>query len=255
MGLDVYAGTLTRYYSHGWKTRMQRYAEEHGKEYSRISPDGKDYDLSERDPEIYRRDIMEWMDWILESLARDGGGTHGHWTEDDGCPYYTDKPDWDAFGAMLLVTACHIYGEPVPPKVEKDWKYYEDPLIDMLCGDYGENMSLLSGVTWWLPLPLRFIMEASKPYGEDVTIGTTEGLKGELREINRNVWDADRETIIGWSSSEGYPDDWEMGRITNRDGETVPEYDTESLAKFAFSILYQAVEFSERYGVPIILDY
>ena len=36
-------------------------------------------------------------------------------------PYYTDKPDWDAFGAMLLVAACHTYDEPVPPTVEKDW--------------------------------------------------------------------------------------------------------------------------------------
>ena len=28
MGLDIYAGTLTRYYSHNWKTVVQRWAEE-----------------------------------------------------------------------------------------------------------------------------------------------------------------------------------------------------------------------------------
>ena len=28
MGLDIYAGTLTRYYSHNWKTVVQQWAEE-----------------------------------------------------------------------------------------------------------------------------------------------------------------------------------------------------------------------------------
>ena len=27
MGLDIYAGTLTRYYSHNWKTVVQQWAE------------------------------------------------------------------------------------------------------------------------------------------------------------------------------------------------------------------------------------
>ena len=30
MGLDIYAGTLTRYYSHNWKTAVQQWAEENG---------------------------------------------------------------------------------------------------------------------------------------------------------------------------------------------------------------------------------
>lgn len=30
MGLDIYAGTLTRYYAHNWKTIVQQWAEENG---------------------------------------------------------------------------------------------------------------------------------------------------------------------------------------------------------------------------------
>ena len=30
MGLDIYAGTLTRYYSRNWKTVVQQWAEENG---------------------------------------------------------------------------------------------------------------------------------------------------------------------------------------------------------------------------------
>ena len=249
MGLDIYTGTLTRYYSRDWKTSIQRFAEDHGKGYSRVGPDGSEYDLGPRDPEMYRGDILEWMDYILESLERDGGGTHGRWNDDEGCPYYTGWPDWDGFGALLMVTACNIYGEPVPARVSKGWKYHEEPLVDSLCGDYGESMTLLSGVTWWLPLPLRFIMDASKPYGEDVRLGTVLGLKGELREINRNVWDADEDTILGWSSPESLSEDWMLGRITS------DECDMEALAKVTFSMFYRAVRFSEEHDVPVILNY
>lgn len=80
MGLDIYAGTLTRYYSKDWKTSIQRFAEDHGKAYSRVGPDGSEYDLGPEDPERYRDDIGEWMDYILESLERDGGGNHGDGT-------------------------------------------------------------------------------------------------------------------------------------------------------------------------------
>ena len=32
MGLDIYAGTLTRYYSHNWKTVVQQWTEENAAE-------------------------------------------------------------------------------------------------------------------------------------------------------------------------------------------------------------------------------
>ena len=40
MGMDLYAGTLTRYYAHNWKTVGQQWAEENGYGFHRITPDG-----------------------------------------------------------------------------------------------------------------------------------------------------------------------------------------------------------------------
>ena len=40
MGLDIYAGTLTRYYSHNWKTITQQLAEENGWGFQKITPGG-----------------------------------------------------------------------------------------------------------------------------------------------------------------------------------------------------------------------
>lgn len=37
MGLDIYVGTLTRYYTHNWKTATQQWTEGNGYGFSRIT--------------------------------------------------------------------------------------------------------------------------------------------------------------------------------------------------------------------------
>ena len=59
--------------------------------------------------------MENWRDQILSAISQPGQPPYTPWPEDNEKPYYTDKPDWDAFGAMLLVAACHTYDEPVPP--------------------------------------------------------------------------------------------------------------------------------------------
>ena len=76
--------------------------------------------------------VEDWRDQILAAISQPDQPPYTPWPEDNEKPYYTDKPDWDAFGAMLLVAACHTYEEPVPPTVEKDWDFGEHPLIARL---------------------------------------------------------------------------------------------------------------------------
>lgn len=53
------------------------------------------------------QDIVEnWRDQILAAIAVPEQAPYTPWPEGNEKPYYTDKPDWDAFGAMLLVAAC-----------------------------------------------------------------------------------------------------------------------------------------------------
>lgn len=42
MGLDIYAGTLTRYYSHNWKTITQQLSEENGQHYKQVDENGNE---------------------------------------------------------------------------------------------------------------------------------------------------------------------------------------------------------------------
>ena len=72
------------------------------------------------------------------------------------------------------------------------------------------------------------------------------------------VWQAEEHAILSWGDTEGYSTDGVYGpdgKINLDDLQVHTEYNTESLAKFAFSIFWQAMKFAEEHTVPILLDY
>ena len=73
MGLDIYAGTLTRYYSHNWKTVVQQWAEENGYTFNRITPDGEPADDEEElSPAEVQAAVENWRDQILSAISQPG---------------------------------------------------------------------------------------------------------------------------------------------------------------------------------------
>lgn len=60
MGLDIYAGTLTRYYAQNWKSATQQWAEENGYTFSRITAEGANDDVAS--VEEIRRAMESWQD-------------------------------------------------------------------------------------------------------------------------------------------------------------------------------------------------
>ena len=212
MGLDIYAGTLTRYYSHNWKTVVQQWAEENGWGFQKITPDGGAADNEEEmSPAEVQAAVENWRDQILSAISQPGQPPYTPWPEDNEKPYYTDKPDWDAFGAMLLVAACHTYDEPVPSTVEKGWNFGEHPLIARLASDEERVWSLFRGVTWWLPLADAFFFQAPLPTDNQAMIATLGGLRKELEKLNQLAWQADEDAILDWADTEGYPIDGTIG--------------------------------------------
>jgi len=259
MGLDIYAGTLTRYYAQNWKTVNQQWAEEHGWGFQRITPGGEPLaGEGQAPPAEVQKDMENWRDQLLTALAQPGREPYAPWPEDSEKPYYTDKPDWDAFGAMLLTAACHTYGEPVPSTVQKDWKFTEHPVIKRLTEDRERVWSLFRGADWWIPLSDGFLFQAYLPNGARAVVATVGALRGELERLNALAWQADEDTILGWSRTEGYPAGVEVGPggvLAEPDGREHTEYNTESLAKFSFSIFWRALRFAEENRVPVLMDY
>ena len=94
------------------------------------------------------------------------------------------------------------------------------------------------------------------PHLEESPLATNALLFAELKRYNAFEWNADRDTIISWSTTEGYPADAMYSREGGYKEMGLHEvYETESLARFAFSILWQAAEFSLTHGTVIVYDF
>ena len=88
MGLDIYAGTLTRYYSHNWKTVVQQWAEENGYSFNRITPDGEPADDEELSPTDVQAAVENWRDQILAAISQPDQPPYAPWPENNEKPYY-----------------------------------------------------------------------------------------------------------------------------------------------------------------------
>jgi len=256
MGLDIYAGTLTRYYAQNWKTVVQQWAEENGYDFRRITAEGGEPPQETLSPEEVQAAVSSWRDQLLAAIPGPDGTPYAPWEENNEKPYYTDKPDWDAFGALLLYAAARVYGEPAPPTVEKNWDFQEHPLVKRAMEDGEKNWSLFVGATWWLPIRDCFYLRGPNPAGAEIVISTAGSLLAELSRINELGWQADEETILRWASTEGYPVDGTVEADKSLTwGAEHTVYETESLAKFACSILWQAAKYSLEHQVPILMDF
>ena len=253
MGLDIYAGTLTRYYARNWKTSVQKWGETNGVNVNIVRNEPDDVQIAP--PEEILAGVTGWKEQFLAVY-----GQHITepllWNEDnDVTPYYTDKPDWCAMEALFLYIACKNLKKKVPKTVKKNFSVFEDPIYKKYKQSQREISSLTDGAGWWLPIRDEFMVDSCLPTGQEKTFGTVGMLKGELMEVNAIEWNADEQTILNWNTEEGYPTDALYGKgkveyIANNE-----EYDTVSLAKFAFSILWQAVKHAEEHGTLIIFDY
>src|SRR5687768_10259928 len=105
MGLDVYVGSLVRYYTGNWETIVQQLGRETGMHVevrrpplpkptligrlrALLSPHGADAAV---------RDIERWRRQLEHQI-----GSHITWNEEPDAVYFTDKPAWDGYGALVL---------------------------------------------------------------------------------------------------------------------------------------------------------
>ena len=258
MGLDIYAGTLTRYYCGNWKNMVQQWAEACGHEYHVIRPNDNQGDDEEPDEAEVQAAVEQWRNLLIESVMPPGSGADEQWPENNTAPYFTHKPDWDAFGALLVTAACARYGEPIPQSVEKNHDFMEHPLVLKAAEDTEKVWSLFRGATMWVPLSRPLLFNGTLVNGSECTISTLAALRLELEKLNSMVWQADEATVAGWKDTEGYPADLEQAEDGSVDPQKIQKhdsYDTQSLARYAFSILWEALLFAEKNRSAIIMDF
>lgn len=255
MGLDIYAGTLSRYYMRNWKTITQQFCEENGMQYSQIHPTG--YEEENGTATETENQVRLWQEQLVNALKSSGAKEVKVWQDDhDTKPYYTHKPDWDALGALLLYATGNLLKVRYPKDYKKNTNYHDVlKLMGVHTTSY-KQWSLFNDVCHYLPIEERLVFKYPLPNGRENMLSTVACLKYELEKINEAGWKADEATILEWVNTEGYPVEGQIsGNGLLRFLPKRNVYSTESLAKFAFSILWQAVKFAEKEQVTIVLDY
>lgn len=237
MGLDIYVGSLTRYYSRDWETIVQQAGRESGMEVQIIfsGETVPDSNLSEDET---RAAILEWRTGLateLNSYLPEGL----NWSEESSTPYYTDKPDWNGYGALMLWAAYAEHPEIArPAAVIKEWHESSVLKASQAQGFSSEFPTLVKGVELWLPGQFNFIFMASDATGEEVMMGATGQLQAELVKLNQMTWRAVDEDINEWR------------RVIDPNTNSFDE-----LARFGYSIFSSLVEEAVKHELPIKMDY
>ncbi len=255
MALDVYVGSLTRYYTGRWKSIIAQYAEgedpdcvllEGGVE--RMADSGvktaegqvQRIEIKTQRKRLHpeaaaRQEIENWRRSLNEAL---GARLQAplDWPEDEDGTYFTDKPGWDAYRALKIWAAYEEHPEfEAPAMVPEKWT--SDPAYELSSAEQAPTRyPTLLRSAFWLPGEHSFTAQGKTPNGVDVTFGFTAALLQELRELNARTWDA--EDISGWFA---------YGK-KREDG-------FESCAKFGLAVLYALGSVAKEDNLPMILDW
>ena len=235
MGLDVYVGTFERYYTGQWETIIQKLGREAGMQVQVVRANQSGW--LERVLGWFRpkpnvsADIEAWR----SRLSKEAGVPLA-WNESQDAEYFTDKPGWDCYGAVLLWAAYEEAGSGNRPITAESWSD-DEVLRGAMENRSSKYRHLLNGTEIWLPGEIEPFSTESLAR-ERVMIGSTTKLGGELAALNRATWNASPSEISAW-----------------RKAAPEPDAPLEESAKFGFALLSELVDLAIQHRLPMKLDY
>jgi hypothetical protein len=245
MGLDIYVGSLTRYFTHDWKTVVQQLAERGEIPQVQVIRANEPKDAV-TDPEQVRSAVLAWRQGLSAGLAQHIAAPLD-WEESGPTPYFTDKPAWDCYGALLLWAAYSEHADLkrptanplcLPERKTGDW--HDDPAYQRSVAEghrtrYGQ---LLHDVEFWLPAGYDFTFGAPWVTGDARRFGACGALVAQLDDLNARTWRAAPEDLIRWRR-----DNADFGAPL------------EVAAQFAFAVVRDLAGKASENRLPMLLDY
>lgn len=198
MALDLYVGSLSRYFARTWKTMGQQAAEQAGLEFEVIGLPAEGV----QDPEQVRAIVTGWRDQVVAALRAPVG-----WDEDVSAPYWTDRIGWDGFEAVVLQAAYVAHPELVPadPEAESRAGLSASAAYAASFDAPGAFPSLLRRAVWWLPVQGPQVFDIPDPSGNKITMSTVEQLGRELDALaEAKGWTS---TVLSDALAAGQPED------------------------------------------------
>ena len=234
MALDVYAGTLTRYYTRDWENVVQRQARLDGYTYQQISPD-------DRGPppaaSTIRPVVGSWQIAMTAALGENISAPIS-WDEADDVPYFTDRPGWQGYSGLLLWAAyAHDLRAVRPSTLPETWS--EDPtyVAAVAQGSPTPYRHILQP-TLWIPCKFDFVFQGPSLVREPTWIGSVFELQRQLDLLNRETFRASEQQLACYLREE------------------IPECDeVEHAARFSLALFLELTRHACRVGVPLLLSF
>jgi hypothetical protein len=193
MALDVYVGSLTRYYAGDWKSVADRTTPEPARKAESGQP--RAAGSSKKDRDRIGAAVLEWRRSLDDALAPHLAEPLS-WNEASGAPWFTDRPGWDGFGSLVLWAA---YAEQPtlrrPGALPKEWDDDAALVRSNAEGFRSRYSHLVRNVELWLPTALDFTFEGEDVDGRRVIIGSSAALRRQLGELNAKTWKMDEDEM------------------------------------------------------------
>ena len=236
MGLDVYVGTLTRYYAGEWQTVVQQATRDAGFPVTIIRHNVPSDAVT--DPAVIEPAVIAWRDALNVGL-RPHLTAPLTWNEGMTPSYFTDKPAWESYAALLIWAAHEEHrGLPLPSVAPEDWSADVAVCRSQAEGFRSRYGQLLHGAELWLPGDFSFTFSAGDLGGDAVTIGCVHALVSQLRDLNDRTWKANAAEVS------------EYLRLGAERGAPL-----ETSARFGFAVFMKLAESAAEHHLPLKLDY
>ncbi len=256
MGLDVYVGTLTRYYSGDWELITQRVGRELGLTVEVVRQD--DHSEALTDPNEIRPMIEHWQSSIGPAL-----GIDARWDEADVQPYFTDKPDWDGYWGMLFLAGAVANPTLAVPDVWPDHPERR-PLVQITHKRHGllrrkgppesgSRFWCLRVPTVWLPWEFDGMWHGRFPSGETLTVGSVSELNTQLRMLATDLGASD-DTLTVWEEAIGQP----LGEEIIVDGQVLERFERSApleAGRRGLAMFIRLAALAAEHRLPLRLDY
>jgi hypothetical protein len=236
----VYVGPLTRYHLGDWLTIVQQIGRDMGISVQ-VDRHGAEPQDSITDPDQMLAVVREWQTGLGQAL-----GCPADWPEDATLPYWTDKPDWDGYGALLLLAAYderpdHADAPGRQPVSDQPRANEAAPAYQAASAQPHRYPSLLRGAEWWLPLPDRppLVFTAPLPSGHRTRIGRVDRLLAELRLLSQR----------SQTFATHHP------QAVRAAGPPPSDAPIEVAARFGLAIMLELAQTAAEHRQPLLIDY
>lgn len=257
MGLDLYAGPLTRYYSGNWQTSAQQLGAQI------VYADGGAPWIDEENARKKVRDFHSRLAAKLEPFEF----ILPEWNETKDHSYETVKPDHMGREALLL-WAAYIHRRDLKRPIDLPTDINGDRAYGESAGElkYYEPHLLTLDAEMFVPAEADFALSIESPLGGKKLVTSVQSLMNTLMWINEHSWNSNIDNAEEWLER-GLPHD-EVYELTTESA-TQPlarilgfakrkvwssKDKLQQAAQYGFASYAKMLTFSVENNVPIIAD-